>query len=166
MLQHVGTCVIADDTPHMRLMLERWLSELGFKCLACSNAIEALREIEQQEPELVITDVDMPLGDGLQLLAALRKHATPSLRQTPVVVVSSMIDADMEQVIQDRGGNAFVAKPIAKHSFLLLVQQVLDRCRVSSWVSITHPIAKHATCESFRRIVANNPLERVGRSRG
>ncbi len=154
MHHHQGTCVIADDAPHIRTLIGKWLTESGFDCFPVSGAAEALATAEQQSPDIVVTDLDMPGGDGLQLLHAIRNHDRADLRDVPVMVISSMIDSDIEHVVRQRGGNAFVSKPIAKNSFLQLFQRALDR---SDYCGLANKQAAGTRSPTFRRLLANSP---------
>jgi two-component system nitrogen regulation response regulator GlnG len=154
MHHRTGTCVIADDAPHIRALIGKWLTDSGFDCFPVSGAAEALATAERQTPDIVVTDLDMPGGDGLQLLHAIRNHDRADLRDVPVVVISSMIDSDIEHVVRQRGGNAFVSKPIAKNSFLQLFQRALDR---SGYCGLAKKQAAGTRSPTFRRLIADSP---------
>jgi len=152
MQKNVGTCLIADDAPHIRTLIERWLAETGFDCYAVSGARQALQAAESHPPDIVITDLDMPDGDGLELLRAMRSHSHEHLRRTPVMVISSMIDSDIEKIVRERGGNAFICKPIAKTAFLQLFFHTLRRSEC--WGTFSKKLAAGTRSPTFRRLLA------------
>lgn len=80
-----ATLLVVDDEPHMRLLATRILSNAGYQVFQAAHGAEAL-EVLLQHPEirLVVTDIAMPVMDGLELLQKLAVRGTP-----PVVVISA-----------------------------------------------------------------------------
>jgi DNA-binding NtrC family response regulator len=65
--------LVADDEEGVRNLLVHWLGERGHTVIAVRSANEALRNLAEDDFDLVITDVVMPDGDGFELISALRK---------------------------------------------------------------------------------------------
>ena len=70
----------------------------------------ALAELEQCTPTLLLLDLDLPDGDGLQVLDAMRRH--PRLQAVPVLVISAAADEAIFIEARRRGAQACLAKPI------------------------------------------------------
>ncbi len=109
-------CVIADDLRAFRKILESWIEECGFECCTSSTAEEAWNAIIGSKPTFVITDIEMPGASGLDLLYSLRSHPSTTIRSLPVIVISSLDDADIRKFVHDLGGTCFLSKPLGKRS--------------------------------------------------
>jgi DNA-binding NtrC family response regulator len=100
--------LIADDDPSAREGLRRLLATWGYEVETASNGRAALDKTSVVHPEAVITDLRMPIMDGLQLLGALR-HAEPSL---PVIVITGHSDTLSVQRAAEQGAYAYLRKPV------------------------------------------------------
>src|ERR1700675_4691915 len=100
--------LVADDDPSalegLRLLLSAW----GYEVETASNGRAALDKASVVRPEAVITDLRMPIMDGLQLLGALR-HAEPSL---PVIVITGLGDTVSFHRAAEQGAYAYLRKPV------------------------------------------------------
>lgn len=79
--------LIVDDSMLIRHTVSRFLEERGYAVHTASNGIEALRELDQMRPDVIVTDIDMPQMDGPTLIAALK--ARQEYTALPVVVLSA-----------------------------------------------------------------------------
>lgn len=94
------------------------LEDIG-SCGVCSG-YEAAQALEQQLPDLVLSDLVMADGDGFWLIRHIR--ATPRLAGLPVVIVSARADAGTKQTVLEAGANAFVVKPFHPDHLLSVVR--------------------------------------------
>ena len=78
---------IADDDEAIRLVLEESLSSAGFKTKSFSSGDDLVSELESSEPDLIITDVQMPGMLGYDLL----KHITNNYEELPVIVMTCLL---------------------------------------------------------------------------
>ncbi len=102
--------LIADDEQTNRTLLIKLLSDLGFETEQAGNGAEALKAVAKHRPDIVITDLAMPVMDGLAVARALRRD--PLTRALPVLAVSaSASDYTREEAINS-GCNDFLPKPI------------------------------------------------------
>jgi signal transduction histidine kinase/CheY-like chemotaxis protein len=118
------TILITDDVPANRAMLTTLLAGLGFDILEASNGQEALDLMYRQRPDLVITDVSMPVMDGLEATRCIR--ADPALADVPVIVVSATFLAQDTLSAVNAGANAFLAKPIDQSRLLSAIATHLN----------------------------------------
>lgn len=135
------TLLIADDVLANRAMLAALLGGLGFEILQASNGQETLDLMYRQRPNLVITDVSMPVMDGLEATRCIR--ADPALEDVPVIVVSATFLAQDTLSAVEAGANAFLAKPI-------------DQSRLLS--AIATQLAIQWTTESACESIPDDPL--------
>ncbi len=82
------TAVIVDDEPHIRRVAELALRAVGCAVRAASNGEEALELIREQCPDILVSDVQMPKMDGLQLVSALRSD--PATELLPIILLTAM----------------------------------------------------------------------------
>lgn len=83
----VAKVLIVDDEQSLLFLLQQIVEEQGHLVLLAENGEQALQAVEKENPELVITDVMMPVMDGYQLLAQVKTR--PELRDTKVVLISA-----------------------------------------------------------------------------
>jgi CheY-like chemotaxis protein len=115
--------LIADDEQTNRMLLVKLLGEIGFETLEAGNGAEAIRLATAQAPSILVTDLAMPVMDGLAVARALRRDA--SLRHLPILAVSaSASDYTREEAIQ-AGCNEFLAKPIRASELLASLGRLL-----------------------------------------
>jgi two-component system chemotaxis response regulator CheY len=104
--------LIVDDSPAMRRFVRRVLEltgiELG-RCLEANNGQEALELLRGELVDIVLTDINMPLMDGEELLRALK--ADHALRAIPVLVLSTDRSASRVKQMLDLGAGGYVGKP-------------------------------------------------------
>jgi DNA-binding response OmpR family regulator len=79
--------LICDDEPHIRLVVAARLRGAGHAVLEAADGLEALRCAEQDRPDLVITDFQMPELSGLELARALAER--PSLAGVPIIMLTA-----------------------------------------------------------------------------
>jgi two-component system chemotaxis response regulator CheY len=104
--------LIVDDSNSMRSVIKKIVSLSGFKmdqCLEAGNGKEALDVLAKSWVDVIISDINMPEMNGLQLLAAL-KH-DDLLREIPVIVVSTESREDRMQEAYGLGAKGFIKKP-------------------------------------------------------
>jgi signal transduction histidine kinase/CheY-like chemotaxis protein len=116
--------LIVDDIWHNRMVLLQFLEELGFGVQEASNGQEALESVRHSRPDLIISDVSMPVMDGITLVRSLRQE--PLSLDVPVLISSaSVLDSDRHKTLE-AGANAFLAKPVRFEELLEALEQFLD----------------------------------------
>src|SRR3954465_6560586 len=102
--------VVADDQPSIRSLVRNGLQQLGFANIReCGDGEEALRAIVQRPPHLVLSDLNMPVLDGIGLLRAVRGH--PPTSKLAFIILSGSTDREMVQKAVQFGVNNYVVKP-------------------------------------------------------
>jgi CheY-like chemotaxis protein len=109
--------LVVDDHESMRLIISTLLRAFGFTTISeAVNGDDALRITPIFEPDLVITDLRMPVRDGMALVQSLRQDADSRFQNVPVIMVTGHAS---ESVIRNAiavGVNQFLAKPITGRS--------------------------------------------------
>ena len=107
-----ASVVIVDDQETARVALDEMIRGIdpGISTFLFPGGVEALAWLEDQEPDLVITDFRMPAMNGAQFTAALRRN--PRLQHVPVMVVTAADDRTIRYEALEAGAVDFLAKPI------------------------------------------------------
>ncbi len=128
-MQDAPRVVVADDDPGIQLLLRETLAAAGFNVAVAASGAEAIEVCSEFLPDLVLLDINMPLMDGIEACAEIRKH---NERDFPIVMVSSIDDAVSIQRAFDAGADDFILKPINWPLFQRRLESVLtewDRSR-------------------------------------
>jgi CheY-like chemotaxis protein len=116
----VGRVLVVDDEPDLRFMLRRIFTQAGHEVTEAGNGAVALAAARQSPPDLVVTDIMMPVMGGVELIRALR--ADPVTASIPILSVSGdwrlAVDAD-----------AAVAKPYLCAELLAVAEGLLQEGR-------------------------------------
>jgi len=114
--------LVVDDDNGARLAMRDFLSEEGYEVWLAENGQRALDHIDQQVPELLVTDLEMPEIDGERLIARVR-----SLHPTlPILVITSRLVVDARREAERLGVYGFLNKPIDLEMLLGEVMAALE----------------------------------------
>jgi DNA-binding NtrC family response regulator len=110
--------IIAEDDADMRELLEEVLTDAGYKTIMAANGRFALAHVEneQEQIDLVLTDVQMPELKGDELLAKVRQTRA----ETPVVVITAFGSVENAVEMVKRGAYSYLTKPFATKDLLKL----------------------------------------------
>jgi chemotaxis protein histidine kinase CheA len=111
--------LVVDDSPVIREMVSEILVSAGLTVITACDGEDALLRIAEGEPDLVVSDVEMPRMDGFSLLGQIRKRS----QRVPVVMLTSRASVQDRQRATTLGANAYVLKADFKSDVLLDVVQ-------------------------------------------
>jgi two-component system chemotaxis sensor kinase CheA len=103
-----GRVLLVEDTPFFQRMERAYLEDAGYEVTLAKNGVEALDELEQNTFDFIVSDIQMPLMDGFQLVKRIREHKT--WRHLPVIAVTSMTGEWHTQHGMDSGFDFYEAK--------------------------------------------------------
>ena len=115
--------LVVDDKWENRSVIVKLLEPLGFILYEAQNGEEGLRQAIEIKPDLIFTDLVMPVLDGFELTRLLRK--LPEFQTIPIIAASASVFDYHQQESFAAGCNAFIAKPIRMDVLLDLMQQNL-----------------------------------------
>jgi two-component system response regulator AtoC len=118
--------LVVDDEEAMRHILTHMLSAAGYDVRAVGDGAAALREVELSEPDLVLTDIRMPVMSGLELLAALQERAP----QIMVIVMSAYGSFDTAIEAMKAGAYDYISKPFRPDEVVLVLRKAEERERL------------------------------------
>jgi len=114
--------LIVEDSPTQTKMLRYILEENGYTVSSANNGVNALEAIRQRKPNLIITDIIMPLMDGFALCKAVKSD--PELKSIPVMLLTSL--SDPQDVIKglQAGADNFLTKPYEDMFLIVCIQNI------------------------------------------
>ena len=100
------------------------LGNRGHQVEVANNGAEAVDLVQRQDFDLVLMDVQMPILDGLEATAAIRKLADPAKARLPIIAMTAhAYQRDQEQCLA-AGMDAYIAKPINRQELITMVEQL------------------------------------------
>lgn len=159
--------LIVDDEPHIRELLALLIQDLGFHPRTAQDGNDALRQVHDQQPHIVVTDIKMPGKDGIVVLREIKSFYP----EVEVIMISG--HGDMHLAIQSLKFEAadFITKPIDEELLTIALNKVAERIRLRAQVrSYTEHLERlveeksAALVEMERRFAATQIMEGMGRA--
>ena len=118
--------IIADDSDTARMFIRRCLEIVGLReaeFIEAANGREALKSAKEEPPDLLVTDLNMPVMDGETLLKWVK--TSPRLVDLPVLVVTSAGNPAKEAQLKELGAFAVLNKPVSPAPLLKILAPLL-----------------------------------------
>lgn len=116
--------LVVEDSPPMRKMIVFALSRIkGMVVTEADDGVDALRKLASTKYDLIITDINMPILDGLKLVKRLR--ADGAYMKVPIIIITTEGAAEDRQRALALGANAYITKPIQAPQVIKLVKEIL-----------------------------------------
>ncbi len=113
--------LVADDDSSLLELYEAIFTKHGFEVKVVLNGLEALNAVKESHYDVLLSDIKMPVMDGVELLAEIRK-LDPDI---PIVVLVSGYSEFSESDLMQKGANAFLAKPLKGSELIHKVNELL-----------------------------------------
>lgn len=127
--------LVADDDPHIRQVILFALEKAGMQPIEAKDGRQAVVLFEQQQPNLIILDINMPEMDGLDVCKIIRKTS-----EVPILFLSSR-DDEVDRVIGlEIGGDDYVTKPFSPRELVARVNVILKRVQPVSQPTSQQPV--------------------------
>jgi two-component system, chemotaxis family, chemotaxis protein CheY len=117
------TIMTVDDALTMRKMIAFTLKTAGHEMLEAPDGLAAFQLLEQRPVDLIISDVNMPNMDGIELTRQLRQTALH--RRTPILLLTTESDDSMKAKGKAAGATGWIVKPFKQEQLLAVVDKVL-----------------------------------------
>ncbi len=118
--------LVVDDDTAVRELLVEGLDVFGYPAVTAGDIDEAFEIIKRETIGLVLSDIDMPGGDGIQLLKRIKDHDS----DLDVIMVTGAIDADTAIDAIRRGASDYVTKPFNLDEVQIVVERTLEKRRL------------------------------------
>jgi two-component system chemotaxis response regulator CheY len=115
--------LMVDDSKTTRDMVVFTLRRAGYEVIEADDGRKALERLGNDVVDCVITDLNMPGMDGLELIRALR--ASTAHRETPILMLTTEDDAARQQAGQQAGANKWLGKPFHPKTLVETVAQMI-----------------------------------------
>src|SRR3954464_9472660 len=134
--------LFVDDEEQIRRLLSSFLTRRGYLVKTAVDGQEALNMLEAETPDLVITDVNMPNVDGVELTRRLRAH--PRFGTMPIIMLSAKVQTDEILAGYAEGADEYVPKPIEMRILAAKVESLLRR-GVPAWAARAESLLRRGT---------------------
>jgi CheY-like chemotaxis protein len=114
---------IVDDTPDLLDNLSQFLKMEGYEVWSFPSAYEALEKIKQEAPDLIITDLWMPIMDGLEFVNRIK--TMDHLKAVPITIFSAKPFQEYQEQARKAGINSYIKKPATLEEILKTVIELL-----------------------------------------
>jgi two-component system chemotaxis response regulator CheY len=116
--------LIVDDSVMIRQMVSFTLREAGFEVVEAENGQDALNKVGKQNVDLIVTDLNMPLMDGITFIGNAR--SLPATKFTPILMLTTESQPEMKSKGRAAGATGWIVKPFDPPKLLGVIAKVLS----------------------------------------
>ena len=118
------SCLVVEDSPMMRQLVVFALGRISnLSVTEADDGVDGLRKLAAGKFDIILTDINMPIMDGLQLIQRVRMDATH--KDTPIVVITTEGGREDRERALRLGANAYITKPIQAPRVMATVKELL-----------------------------------------
>lgn len=125
--------LVVEDTRNFRILMTARLEQAGYEVFQAENGEEALNILEEQQVDLIISDIMMPLINGFELIENLRE----ANYTTPILTITARESFEDKEKGFRLGTDDYMVKPIDMNEMVLRVAALLRRARIANEHKIT-----------------------------
>jgi|GEM_PF-1966520 len=140
--------LLVDDMPSNLQVLGIMLKKFGYRIFLSQSGEEALRFLENNEPDLILLDIMMPGIDGIEVCRRLK--ADPTKKHIPVIFISAVEDISKKVLALEVGGEDYITKPFSEKEVMARVGVVFQRREYLETI-------QHAEYQ-YQELVFNSPI--------
>ena len=137
--------LLADDSPQALRLAEQILTSQSIEVVSVMDGATALRRLGDVNPDLLITDVYLPIKSGFDLARLLKSQ--PQHRHVPVIFAAAPVDEFNEQDAKNAGADIILRKPFEASTLLGAVEQLLEQgaaARMDANAPVTHALDRNS----------------------
>ena len=112
-----------DDSASMRQMVGFTLKQSGYDIVEATNGVEALKKLEKETIDMLITDINMPELDGIGLVRKVRDN--PLYKFIPIIILTTEFQAEKKQEGKAAGATGWIVKPFRPDQLVSVVKKVM-----------------------------------------
>lgn len=111
-----------DDSRTIRNMLLVTLNDAGFETVQAEDGIEGLEMLEESEPDVIVTDINMPRLDGFGFIEGVRQN--DKYRAIPILVLTTESDPEKKNRAREAGATGWIVKPFDPTKLIAAIERV------------------------------------------
>ena len=117
--------LVVEDSPTMRQLIVFALKRIrGFQIVEANDGVDGLKKLSADKFDLIVTDINMPIMDGLKLVSMVRND--PNYKETPIIIITTEgANEDRERALA-LGANEYITKPIQTMQILETVKKLMN----------------------------------------
>ena len=117
--------LVVEDSPTMRQLIVFALKRIrGFQIVEANDGVDALKKLSADKFDLILTDINMPIMDGLKLVSMVRND--PNYKETPIIVITTEGATEDRERALALGANEYITKPIQTMKILETVKKLMS----------------------------------------
>jgi two-component system chemotaxis response regulator CheY len=117
------TILTVDDSASVRQMVKLTLSAAGYQVIEACDGKDGLTQAQKNAVNMIVTDLNMPIMNGLDFIRALRQLAP--YRGVPIVFLTTESDEGMKQQAKAAGATGWITKPFKQEQLLAVAKKLL-----------------------------------------
>jgi CheY-like chemotaxis protein len=125
-IQHTGEkkrILLVEDNVTNMLVTSDYLNDKGYQIIAAANGLEAVERALENQPDLILMDIQMPGISGLEAIQRLR--AAPGFDSVPIIALTALaMPGDKERCLE-AGANEYLAKPVSLKALTQMIESLL-----------------------------------------
>ncbi|MEX1237077.1 MAG: response regulator, partial [Pseudomonadales bacterium] len=123
----VRTIMIVDDSVTVRKVTSRLMERQGWEVLTAKDGLDAMNQLAETYPSLVLLDIEMPRMDGFEVLRSVRRDER--LKDLPIIMITSRTGEKHQQQAFELGVNRYMGKPFQEADLLTNIEEVLAEAK-------------------------------------
>lgn len=124
------TILLVEDNPEVRMMARTALRDAGYRVLEAETKALGVDLFRKNKPELLVLDVDLPDGNGLDICREVRAH--PVLSKTPVIMLTAKGEIEDKGAGFEAGADHYLIKPMTPQELVMWAQALLRRVQLDA----------------------------------
>lgn len=115
--------LIVDDSLSVRRAMQQLIGDAGFEARVARDGLDAIAQLNESVPDLMVVDLEMPRMNGLELTQHVRSQ--DPTRDVPIIMVTSRSTSKHREEAEKMGVNSYMTKPVADQELLELINQLI-----------------------------------------
>ncbi|MAU00605.1 MAG: DNA-binding response regulator [Anaerolineaceae bacterium] len=158
------TILIVDDEPEIIRISRGYLEQAGYKVLSAQDGTAALVTFRQDQPDLVVLDLNLPPSpggqplDGLDVARAIRQTPAPA-GQTPIIMLTTRVEETDRIIGLELGADDYVPKPFSPRELVARIRAVLRRTQAAATATSNQIKVGSLTIDLTRHVVSVDSSE-------
>jgi len=117
------TVMVVDDSVTVRKVTSRLLERHGYEVLLAKDGMDAIAKLEDQKPDIMLLDIEMPRMDGFEVASLVRHN--PNLEDLPIIMITSRTGEKHRERAFQIGVNCYMGKPFQEQQLLDTIAELL-----------------------------------------